>query len=374
MISSLSSANQPPSKTTNLSYFWQKKTILSFLLVILVIIIHNSTIFQYDIPASPLTTFTIFIHNFFAYGLGSIAVPFFFLVSGIAFFRNYTTKSYHHKLRSRIKSLLVPYLFWNLIGLLFAIIYTYTPISSYISGRELFTPSLENVFEGIFLHKYNFQFWFIYDLMFYVLITPIIHLIIKHKQIGLIFCIFSLFLPLFTESFLNINTLFTVFYLIGAYIGKHHLSAFTKPTQKTTIIISTISALFILLIKMLSIYNIASLHSTISQVITIILLFNIWHISDYIIPKIKHTPQIMHEFFPLYTLHTYFLAIIIKLIFIILPQNAISLFINELTSTTITTLAVSYLASMWHKKLPKSYNFAFGNRKNTSNQKTINRH
>ena len=164
--------------TKSLDYFWKKKTILSFIAVVFIVIIHNSATNQYALTPDFFTQTTNGLHTFFAYIIGSVAVPFFFFVSGIAFFRNYQQNLYFKKLQSRIKTILIPYLIWNIIGLLFAIIYTYTPLSSYISGRELFDPSVKNIFEGIFLYKYNFQFWFLYDLIIYILLTPVIYLCI----------------------------------------------------------------------------------------------------------------------------------------------------------------------------------------------------
>ena len=137
----------------NLDYFWKKKTLLSFVAIILVVVIHNSTINQYSLSPDFFTNFTNFIHNFFAYDFGAIAVPLFFFLAGIAFFRNYKPKLYLKKLRSRFKTLLIPFLIWNIISLLFAIICTYTPLSQFITGRELFTPSFQNIFEGIFYYK-----------------------------------------------------------------------------------------------------------------------------------------------------------------------------------------------------------------------------
>lgn len=53
-------------------------------------------------------------------GLARIAVPLLFLISGYLFFLNWNLdgKSFAQKLRSRTRSLLIPFLFWNLLTLL----------------------------------------------------------------------------------------------------------------------------------------------------------------------------------------------------------------------------------------------------------------
>ena len=45
--------------------------------------------------------------------LGEIGVPLFFTISGYLFFLNYSKYDYYRKIKTRTKSLLVPYLIWN---------------------------------------------------------------------------------------------------------------------------------------------------------------------------------------------------------------------------------------------------------------------
>ena len=350
-------------KPSSLSYFWHKKTILSFIAIVFVVIIHNSTTNQYTtLPLDVITSFTGHLHNFLAYILGSVAVPFLFFISGVAFFRNYKPNLYFAKLKSRTKSILIPYLIWNLFGLLFAIIYTYTPLSTYISGRELFTPTPENILAGIFLYKYNFQFWFLFDLMFYILITPIINLLIHYKLSGFITCFLALLLPLLTPTFLNINTNFTVFYILGCFIGKHYLPHFTKSSTNSLRRSSLLATIILLTLQTLTFYNLISIPHIISQLILVLLLFSLYFTSDYLLTKLKTTPKFTKESFPLYTLHTYFIAIIIKLIYLINPNSSIMLLLNELSSTIITICIVVSISYLIHQKLPKLHAFIFGGR------------
>ena len=350
-------------KPSNLSYFWHKKTILSFIAIVFVVIIHNSATNQYaTLPPDTITSFTSYLHNFLAYILGTVAVPFLFFISGVAFFRNYKPNLYFTKLKSRVKSILIPYLIWNIFGLLFAVLYTYTPLSSYISGRELFTPTPENILAGIFLYKYNFQFWFLFDLMFYILLTPIINLLIHYKVSGFITCFLTLLLPLLTPTFLNINTNFTVFYILGCFIGKHYLPYFTKPSTKSLRTVSLLATVTILTIQTLAFYSFIQLPHIVSQFFLTLLLLSLYFASDLFLTKIKTTPNFTKESFPLYTLHTYFIAIIIKLIYLINPNSSLMLLINELSSTLITIIIVVSISSLIHKKLPKLYAVIFGNR------------
>lgn len=350
------------SPSHHLTYFWKKKTILSFVAVIFVVIIHNSAINQYSVDHDYFWYTTNFLHNLFAFTLGGVAVPFFFFISGLTSFRNYQPNHYPKKLKSRTKTILIPYLIWNIIGLLFSVLYTYTPLSLYISGRELFILSPQSIFEGIFLYKYNFQFWFLYDLFFYILLTPFINILINHKYLGILTCILTLLLPLLTPTFLHLNTFFTVFYVFGCYIGKHFLPFFTKPATRPIIISSVIITITISIIRTLSIYNLIAIPTTISQTLLLTLLLSAFFVSDLFIKKIKQAPQFTQESFPIYTIHTYFLAIIIKLIYLINPSNSIILLLNEIISPVITIYIVIAISRLWYQKSPKSHKLAFGSR------------
>ena len=55
------------------------------------------------------------IENFVSVGLGQIAVPGFFLLSSYLFFRNFSWDKLVGKWKSRVFSVLIPYVVWNLI-------------------------------------------------------------------------------------------------------------------------------------------------------------------------------------------------------------------------------------------------------------------
>lgn len=62
----------------------------------------------------------------FSLGLCQVAVPIFFLISGYLFFvrlEEWDTGIWTGKLKKRIKTLLIPYLIWNIIAALFNLIF-----------------------------------------------------------------------------------------------------------------------------------------------------------------------------------------------------------------------------------------------------------
>ena len=127
--------------------------------------------------------------------IARIAVPLFFFISGFLFFYRisvFSKNEYKNKIKKRFKSLLIPYIFWNLVVLLLFFL-SQIFISSILSGRnKLITDYTYSDWLNIFWNFNNngtpicFQFWFIRDLIIVVLFTPLIYYFIKiFKTYGL---------------------------------------------------------------------------------------------------------------------------------------------------------------------------------------------
>lgn len=346
---------------TKLAYFWHKRTFLSFLAIILIVAIHNSATNQYHLPADAFTNFADLIHQFFAYGLGALAVPLFFFISGLTFFRNYRPNLYPAKLKSRFRSLVIPYLIWNIVGLLLAILYTYTPLSSLITGREAFAPSLENILSGIFLYKYNYTFWFLYNLIIFVVLTPLFDLLSRYRWLGLLTSLALLILPVFIPSFCNINCYFIIFYFLGCFLGKHYFSFFSRHRSRKISLCAAAIFLLFLALHLLKVFNAIQLPVIVSQAVLIILVLSFWCLSDLFIAKIKSRP-LYQEVFPTYILHPFIIAIIVKLIYLLAPTTSWMVPVNEIASTILAIVITLTLARFWHQKLPRSYRLLFGGR------------
>lgn len=173
------------------------KTILflRFPLIIAVIYIHtqlNETVIdgialtkEYQFPIHDL------LFHIITNEIAQIAVPLFFFISGFLFFYKtiiFNRKEYAKKLKKRFKSLLIPYIFWNLTVFLLAFL-SQIFLSSMLSGNSklivnyTFTDWL-NIFWD---HKEGtpicYQFWFIRDLIIVALFTPLIYYFIKYTKI-----------------------------------------------------------------------------------------------------------------------------------------------------------------------------------------------
>ncbi len=127
------------------------------------------------------------IRDIISQHLARVAVPLFFLLSGYLFFlgMQWSWRQYGNKLATRLRSLVLPFLFWNGLTLvLLAIAQSLPALNSYfpeqggaISAYTLY--DYLNALFGIDRFPVAYQFWFIRDLMVMILLVPLIQFFLK---------------------------------------------------------------------------------------------------------------------------------------------------------------------------------------------------
>lgn len=122
--------------------------------------------------------------------VADIAVPLFFFMSGFLFFyrTTFTGKCYLEKLRKRVRTLVVPYVFWNLVVMC---LYGMTQwlLSSMMSGNNKqitaysgmdFLAAFWNLHEGM---PICYQLWFLRDLMVVVVFSPVVYGLVRYTKV-----------------------------------------------------------------------------------------------------------------------------------------------------------------------------------------------
>lgn len=187
------------------------------LLILGVVSIHSNVLVEID---KPVDNAGYMVVDFLASKLTFICVPCFFILSGYLFFNNITRfnmQVYKKKLRSRFYSLLLPYFLWNLIALALTIVkvlfFNY-PSHGLIENGHL---SLLKLFEGFVDYTdgypYAFAFWFIRNLIVFVITSPIVALVIR-KRWGII-----LLIPLLL---LDINLRGFEYFIMGGWFAAYY--------------------------------------------------------------------------------------------------------------------------------------------------------
>jgi surface polysaccharide O-acyltransferase-like enzyme len=143
---------------------------------------------------------TEFIRNLLSQGLARIAVPLFFLMSGYLFFANFrwSKKTYAEKLRTRMQTLLVPMVFWNILGLaLVALVQLFPSIQTvpYFIGSDnlvaQYTPiQYLNAILGLKWYPFADHFWFIRDLLILALLAPVLAVILRFAALPFFIVVF----------------------------------------------------------------------------------------------------------------------------------------------------------------------------------------
>jgi surface polysaccharide O-acyltransferase-like enzyme len=213
-------------------------SLLRFPLIVGVVFVHaysNTVGFAGgDIVVSQPNFVVDFVRNFVSQGVARIAVPLFFLMSGYLFFMGFewSKESYLIKLQSRVKTLLIPFLFWNIATLLVTAIIQVMPATRmFLSGKNLLVMNYSffdylNAIIGFNTNPISYQFWFIRDLMIFVLFVPLINLINKTFPIpflGILLCCWLI--GLWMIDIPSLEGL--LFFSVGAYLGSIQKSLFS---------------------------------------------------------------------------------------------------------------------------------------------------
>mgnify|MGYP000596364127 CR=1 FL=1 len=231
----------------NKNEFWIKITTISLISALLIITMHtiNNIKGKFDdslISINALNYIHWFTRN---------AVKLFWMISAVLFYRNFNLSKITIKYKSRLKSLIIPYLIWNIIGIILTWCINLIPsIANHINDLVLFYPSLENIIEGVFHYKFNIIFWFIFELILLVILSPLIYILLANKISGIItIVVFYIFSPLiFNNQTIIRGGESWIYYLIAAYVSIH----FYRMTQIK--IPNKLSIVFIIIAFMLTYY------------------------------------------------------------------------------------------------------------------------
>lgn len=191
-----------------------------FPLVMLVLIMHcHPEDYAYCIPVLdfPGHSFGEMLYGFVVYAItwfGFATVPVFFLISGYLFFigsgEQWSWDYYREKLKRRIRTLLIPFILFNLIAVISAFIcgapswrnQDMIPILGYFWNSTTFCVNMHNWY-GLDMQLYYpeiIALWYVRDLIFMCIISPVVWYFIKKY-------------PKATLSIL------TLIYLSGLWIG-----------------------------------------------------------------------------------------------------------------------------------------------------------
>ncbi|MCH5245858.1 MAG: acyltransferase [Muribaculaceae bacterium] len=301
---------------------------------------------------------------FFSSTLTRTCVPAFFIISGFLFYQNkFSFQSYKDKLYRRFYTLFIPYMLWNLISLILQILkikYLGFPDHGLFEDGSI---QWIKVFEGFYNYvdgyPFAFAFWFIRNLMIFILLSPVAYLIsCKKISIGLIFIFICLALNTTLWGF--------SFFIIGGIIARY----FKNIIFKMSIYPSIACGILWITVAIINIrFQFDYLSSTYLFIESISSLIFI----TYMIKSIKGRAikSIIEKFVPatffIYSFHQLYCSVTRNFYIKIFGLDTSSGIIMAYLSSLITLIGLSYLIWITLKRTcPSVLNILCGNRGNSS--------
>ena len=155
--------------------FRNKVTWFSFGFSLLVVWVHSYNAVLYLGDQSPAAELVSRIQRGLGDGIGQMAVPGFFMISGYLFYRNCTRDQVVRKLKSRVRSVLVPYIVWNFLYYLGYVIGSRLPWVAQVVGKGMIRFSLQGAVDAIIHYTYNYVFWYLFQLLLLILLAPVLY-------------------------------------------------------------------------------------------------------------------------------------------------------------------------------------------------------
>lgn len=173
-------------------------TFLRFPLIVGVVMIHTlpHQVTIGGIEFVDISKFRLYDYTFYLISevLARIAVPLFFFISGFLFFKgDFTIDSYFLKLKRRARTILLPYIIWNLlVTAMFLFLQTF--MSGLTSGKNLLIAEMPvKLWLSLFWDYHDgmpicYQMWFLRDLMVVMVLSPVLYWCInRFRQYFIIF-------------------------------------------------------------------------------------------------------------------------------------------------------------------------------------------
>lgn len=274
---------------------------------------------------------------------------YFAVISGLLFSAILKNKGYARFFRSKVKYVLVPYIFLTALFTLFMVMGEREN-----SDTSFLLQYLETFFRNLIYGKASFVFWYIPVLIFLYLVTPILDYVMSLKGIGTVLFAIIALTPLLVsrvqmafDYILSINTMiyFMGAYAIGMYFGndlQRRLSWVEKylyPLLGITIIISAVLLYFH--IKGIDMYAFVSLRET-GYYIQKVCLTGIFIV---MFKKLGNNQpkwlfRVAKDSFAIYFLHGFFVFGAIPLFMFLLGFKAIAPFNTILGSLVLTIFSI----------------------------------
>lgn len=340
-------------------FFENKIRTVNGIMCVLVVFLHSYNIERYSNLSLEITPL---VESFVSFTVGNVAVPTFFLMSAILFFQNFNLSKTWTKYRSRISSVLIPYILWNIIYLIVFLILVNFPLSrQFMDTKEIFM-NIQTLIDSVLFYQYNGVYWFMYQLILFILISPLVYLIMKPRYSILVVPVLLVmshlipYIPPYSKGIM-VNSL--VYWVLGAYFALHgREQVFNRcPNSKVYFVLS----LFLLMLR----FYLMSINPglIIYKALDVLMLLNVvslWFALD--IFKFRLVYDWMGMSFFIYTTHPLIVWSIKNVVSILLPGNDAMALMNYIIAGIGGVVIPMCIAKIMSRYVPKLYSILCGKR------------
>lgn len=208
------------------------------ILTLMVVYIHS-----FSLVPSDEGTLLYDIKVYLSFVLPRIAVPLFFIYSGYFFFKGKECGfwTWVGKMKIRMRTLLLPFFLWSVIGSLFFMCidkslrnFSILEIFNHTFWMNAYTPSSYLPqwigYEIPKVTPLNMPLWYVRDLLILMCLSPFVYAVLQRKQLGksLLISLLVVFLFFNTDKFPYIGIDSLLFFVTGAFLSYLSKDVFLK--------------------------------------------------------------------------------------------------------------------------------------------------
>ena len=365
----------------NDSLLSQTISYLRFPLIVGVVFIHSNilvlnvqgTILRYD--SWPVVAFVI---NLFSSVFAGICVPLFFFISGFLFFynSNFTKEVYINKIKTRIGTLLVPYIIWNFVAFIILLIQVHPKVVRFFPLLKDYRVDIFSFLSSFWVtnlpismsgpaNPINTPLWFIRDLMVLVIASPVIWWLIKQLKFGIIVLLGLIWFFSLGEriGFPGLCHQSLFFFPLGAYVGINKVDFVNFILKKS--VCSYVPLLYIVMSLADSLLQIEAYNYVIHNLGIIIGMLSAVYLTASLLlrGKIHINVNLIGASFFIFVLHNLFLGKITKLVVMCFQPDSPFLVLFIYFFMPIFTIVICIIAYLFIRKhFPIFCSIIVGNR------------
>lgn len=333
------------------TFFSRKVTFLNTMATVLIVILHSESPLRFGMPLDG----EHYPFIWWVYMLTQTAVPLFFFISGLLFYRQCEWRDIPSKLKKRFFSLVIPFFLWNLLFVCLYFVLSRLPFTA----SRMNLPNTLNTPKDWALAIWHTRFtplWFVKYLIFYCAFSPLILLVIKNRYVAIAAVLASWVVALLDQ--LGAGNEYSLLYWLPTYLGGavmgRHVYGKKQHEDGALTVRWPIGALVLLGVAFLLLYVRAGLYE--GQALHLFRLFSpviIWILTDLLMGgflKQRFQPRrwMGYTFF-IYATHYFIVNVLQTVIRSLLPPSAWVINLTFVFTPVVTLLIIIGMANVLSK-------------------------